>query len=254
MPRMCRARTNWYEPSRSTRLGARQRRAILRSGLAAVGLWWGAAAMAQDAPAPIDASDRSAFAAPEEGGLRRWIVATEAPSEIRADAGPVHKIVGVVERGVVLANFGCSRLASGMWCEVARLTGGQRGFVPADDLAPIAGPDGVVAVGVDDSPRRARRGDFDAADDIACAQEVGETMGTCRAEVARSSGGDATLIANFANGFRRVLHFQHGLFLRGNATMSGVGTDTDWHLDGGVYHVRVDDQRFEVPAGLIVGR
>ena len=44
-----------------------------------------------------------------------------------------------------------------------------------------------------------------------------------------------------------------GEFLRGNATMSGVGTDVEWRLSGGLYNVRVDDQRFELPEALVVG-
>ncbi len=47
--------------------------------------------------------------------------------------------------------------------------------------------------------------------------------------------------------------FSDGDFLRGNATMSGVGTDTDWQLSRGLYHVRVDDQRFEIPEALVTG-
>jgi hypothetical protein len=36
--------------------------------------------------------------------------------------------------------------------------------------------------------------------------------------------------------------------------MSGVGTDTDWSLAAGMYSIRVDDQRFELPEALVVGR
>jgi hypothetical protein len=36
--------------------------------------------------------------------------------------------------------------------------------------------------------------------------------------------------------------------------MSGVGTDTDWSMAAGVFIIRVDDQRFELPEALVFGR
>ncbi len=57
----------------------------------------------------------------------------------------------------------------------------------------------------------------------------------------------------FANGFRRDLTFAQGMFIRGNATMSGVGTDTDWILEDGTHIIRVDDQRYLLPDALLVG-
>lgn len=70
--------------------------------------------------------------------------------------------------------------------------------------------------------------------------------------VARSDG-RATVAVTFPNGFVRLLIFEGGAFIRGNATMSGVGRDTDWHVAAGVHHIRVDDQRFEIPVGFVLG-
>ncbi|NNF92456.1 MAG: hypothetical protein HKM96_13790, partial [Boseongicola sp.] len=61
------------------------------------------------------------------------------------------------------------------------------------------------------------------------------------------------VVVTFPNGFARTLTFDGGDFVRGNATMSGVGTDTDWRLSDGTYFVRVDDQRYELPAALVFG-
>lgn len=99
---------------------------------------------------------------------------------------------------------------------------------------------------------RARSGSFDARGEIGCAQEVGQSLGTCSTAVARVAG-SAAVVVTFTNGFARTLLFSDGEFLRGNATMSGVGTDMDWRLSRGVYHVRVDDQRFEIPYALVIG-
>lgn len=101
--------------------------------------------------------------------------------------------------------------------------------------------------------QRAKAGDFDATGEIRCAQEVGQALGSCEVEVARAEGRAAAVVVTFSNGFARVLTFADGAFLRGNATMSGVGTDTDWRLSGKIIHVRVDDQRFELPETLVFG-
>lgn len=97
----------------------------------------------------------------------------------------------------------------------------------------------------------ARSGNFDAMGEVRCAQEVGQSLGVCSTAVARD-GKSAAVVVTFTNGFVRTLTFSDGEFLRGNATMSGAGTDTDWQLFGGLYHVRVDDQRFEIPEALVI--
>lgn len=103
-----------------------------------------------------------------------------------------------------------------------------------------------------DAVDRAKSGQFVASGDVACAQNPGEALGTCSAEVARDDD-DAAVVITFRNGFVRILMFEDSAFLRGNTTMSGVGTDTEWELAEGIHHIRVDDQRFEIPETLVVG-
>jgi hypothetical protein len=86
---------------------------------------------------------------------------------------------------------------------------------------------------------------------VPCSQERGQELGICEVVVTRGSGGDATIMATFANGFSRTLTFIHGEFVFANSTMSGVGNDIDWHLDDGIHVLRVDDQRFLLPDALI---
>ncbi len=126
-------------------------------------------------------------------------------------------------------------------------------FVPGQVLVFIAALwAGEAGADVSTVLQRAKSGAFVGAGDVRCAQEVGQSLGLCRAKVARD-GGSAAVVVKFPNGFARTLTFSDREFLRGNATMSGVGTDTDWHLTDGTYHVRVDDQRFEIPEALISG-
>ncbi len=98
--------------------------------------------------------------------------------------------------------------------------------------------------------KRAKAGEVDATAEISCAQEVGQALGFCTAKVTRDGEGVAVIVT-FRNGFSRILTFEAGAFLRGNTTMSGVGTDTEWTLEDGMYRIRVDDQRFDIPETLI---
>lgn len=109
---------------------------------------------------------------------------------------------------------------------------------------------GIVVGDTMAATTRAKSGDFDRRGAVGCAQEVGQPLGTCTAAVARAENA-AAVVVTFPNGFSRILTFADGDFLRANATMSGVGTDTDWSLSGGIYRIRVDDQRFELAEALV---
>lgn len=189
---------------------------------------------------------------PREGGVRRWQVAV-AEAGIFAAPGDAAERVTTLSEGAVLQNRGCADNAGQVWCQVRSLRGNVTGFALAALLRPAKGPDGVVAMGMDDSRARAGKRDFDAEAVIPCAQEQGQALGKCSAAAARGVGGDATVVVTFHNGFARKLYFLHGEFVKASATMSGVGTDMDWRLENDVHHVRVDDQRFELPDRLVFG-
>jgi hypothetical protein len=103
-----------------------------------------------------------------------------------------------------------------------------------------------------EASRRAKSGAFDAEAEVGCAQSLGQALGRCHAGVARVDSAAAVRV-RFGNGFARVLVFEAGAFRRGDATMSGSGTDTDWTLFDGQYRIRVDDQRYVLPAPLVTG-
>ena len=194
--------------------------------------------------------------APAEGGPRRWKVVGEA-LELRRAPGDDAPVVATLPEATVVAHLGCAAdgtSSAAVWCRVRPLRDGPAGFARAERLEPARGPDGMVATGLDGSMRRARRGDADARTEARCAQERGQALGTCEVAVARDVGGDATVVATFPNGFRRLLRFEHGVFVAADATMSGTGRDTDWALEGGVHRLRVDDQRFELDEAFVLGR
>ena len=104
----------------------------------------------------------------------------------------------------------------------------------------------------DNLRRRARKRDFDDHGEVQCAQERGQELGLCAASIVRGEGGNAALVVTFKNGFARTLYFVDGNFHSADATMSGVGTDTDLLIENDHQIIRVDDQRYAVPEDLIL--
>jgi len=210
-------------------------------------------AEAQDATTTALSADATYYEAPSDGGVRRWQVLADGQSNIYAKKSVEAAVVGNAPPGAILSNMGCERVALEFWCKVRPIRGRKTGYMPARYLQPAVGPDGVLPMGVDDSEARARKRQYDAKGTIACAQEQGQSLGSCRIGIARSAGGDATAIVTFPNGFSRRLYFRHGMFISANSTMSGAGRDTDWNVTKGLNAIRVDDQRYEIPNDLIYG-
>lgn len=198
--------------------------------------------------------DKSQLARPSDGGVRRWQVSEQQVVELRENPSGASDVVSSAQSGAILANFGCADRSGALWCEVRPLHGGPKGFVPAEHLQPVAGPDGIVAMGPNDTAKRAKRRKFDATGEVPCAQEQGETLAPCPIGLARSTGGDVTAAVTFASGFTRLLFFMHGEFVFAAATMSGAGRDTDWEVRDGVHFIRADDQQFEIPDALLFNK
>ncbi|WP_299470730.1 hypothetical protein [uncultured Roseibium sp.] len=216
--------------------------------IAAVGMIASGPLMADDSGLPPGSQKT-----PKEGGPRRLeVVASKAALHESPSSGS--NLIDTFEQGTVFSNMGCDGPADQIWCEVRPFRGGAKGYVRSKVLQAARGPDGNVPMGEDTSKGRAGKRDFDAKGTIACAQERGQALGSCSAAVARDTGGDATIVVTFANGFERKLYFVHGEFVRASATMSGVGRDIDWRLQEGIHMLRVDDQRFELPDAFVFQR
>lgn len=192
-------------------------------------------------------------AAPEAGGPRRWQVAHPDGAALRDRPASDARAVETVADRAILSNLGCEQAAGEIWCEAQLLGSRTRGYVLADHLRPARGPDGTVPMGVDDSAPRARKGDFDAKGKGRCAQIRSDPLGPCEFGAARGGGGDAAVVFTFSNGFERTLFFSHGTLIRANPTMSGIGRDIDWRIEGQNFTLRVEDQRFELPTAAVLG-
>ncbi|MEL6647582.1 MAG: hypothetical protein AAFQ05_07735 [Pseudomonadota bacterium] len=211
---------------------------VLTAGL------WGAASLAQS-----DDQDPLLLSA-TDGGYRYFEV-TDNGVQLRDAPSPQARKNRPLEKGKRFVNLGCSHHSDALWCEGRAIDGNERGFLPATSVQPAMAADGTFPKGPDDSRNRAKRKDFDYDSQIKCAQNAGDALGTCRIQLASAGAGDATALVTFPNSFSRELYFTNGAFRRANTTMSGVGTDTEWMLEDEVFFVRVDDQRFEIPAQFI---
>ncbi|MEM7694535.1 MAG: hypothetical protein AAF318_08785 [Pseudomonadota bacterium] len=199
------------------------------------------------ATAPVVAE---AACPPLDEAPRRWVVQGDG-TKIHMQPNP--RLAGrFAPPGSFLETMACVNDATHPW-KVRPFGGGLPGYVSEASIRPARGMDGKIPLGPDRTRARVRRGDFDATATIPCAQNPGEALGTCTARAARGAAGDARVAVTFANGFSRELSFVNGAFIRANATMSGVGTDTAWSLEGDTFVVRVDDQQYRVPTALVLG-
>ncbi|MCG8692991.1 MAG: hypothetical protein MI806_17455, partial [Minwuiales bacterium] len=98
-----------------------------------------------------DAGAEASFAAPEDGGPRRWQVSARDGIEMQASPAPDARAIAKLADGAILANLGCAPAGGRVWCKVRPLRGRARGYVMADFLGPARGPDGTVPMGADDS-------------------------------------------------------------------------------------------------------
>jgi len=196
----------------------------------------------------------TAYTGPESGGPRRWQV--RAGSGLRMHDAPSVSapVIATLADGSILSNLGCETAESRTWCDVQPFRGGARGYVAAEYLVPAPGAQGsATPMGEDDSALRAGQGAFDATGIVPCAQSRGQPMGQCQLGVARSGGGDATVVVTRPDGTQRVLFFTHGDFTGTDASEAGAGFDTDWRKESDLHLIRIDDERYEIPDAVIFG-
>lgn len=102
---------------------------------------------------------------------------------------------------MVLHNLRCELINDRVWCHIESLHTGMKADTLSEFFAPAVGPDDTVPMGPDKSSRQVRKGKFDAANNVSCAQVQGQSMQKCTARIARSGGGEANVVVMFSNGF-----------------------------------------------------
>ena len=162
----------------------------------------------------------------------------------RSDALPLHDapeaaapVVTTAWLGQVLRNAGCD----GAWCEVEALDGSARGWAERQHLEEA------------DSALRSGQDVFDATGVMPCAKGAGAPMGQCVMGVARDGGGSATVVVRRGDGLERALFFRDGAFFSTDSSQAGGGFDTSATHDNGLFQIRIDDERYEIPDAVVFG-
>jgi hypothetical protein len=78
-------------------------------------------------------------------------------------------------------------------------------------------------------------------------------MGPCIMGVARDGGGSATIKVTRGDGLQRALFFRDGTFLSIDASQAGGGFDTKATRENGLFRIRIDDERHEIPDAVVFG-
>jgi hypothetical protein len=200
-------------------------------------------AFAADVPAP-----------PEDGGPRSWRVAKPAGSvHLREQASAGSRSLARLSPGTLLDNLGCKAVGHEAWCDVQKLGGGPRGWIPAKALTPAVSPDGSVATGPDDSALRAGEGSFDASGIVPCARHAGQPMGQCRFGVARAGGGYATVVVTHPDGRTRAIFFRMGIPVGADTSQADGYPKFTASKEADLNLVRVGAERYEIPEAVVLG-
>jgi len=190
-------------------------------------------------------------AAPDDGGPRNWEVTRQL--SLREEPSTRAKIIASHAPGTILDNLGCRSAEGRVWCDVQKLGGGPRGFVPVEFLKPAVAPHGSVATGPDDSALRAGQGKFDATGKIPCAQHKGQPMGQCEFGVARAGGGYATVVIKKPDGRSRLIFFRMGKPIGADTSEADSSGKFSAAREGDLNLIRVGDERYEIPDAVILG-
>ena len=192
--------------------------------------------------------------APEDGGPRVWQVhGVSSGLNFREGPSLSTSVLRRLTAGTILQNLGCQPAEEGIWCYVQALSGGPVGYVAAEFLKPAVGPDGSVPMGEDQSSYRAGQGDFDASGSIPCAQFSGQPMRECPFEVARDSGGYATVVVTKPDGVERAVFFSLGLATGADTSEADGYPEFSSGKEGDLHFIRIGDERYEIPDAVVLG-
>ncbi len=99
---------------------------------------------------------------------------------------------------------------------------------------------------------RAGQGQFDARGDIPCS-EGGSRMRQCAFEVARESGGSATVKVSLPSGKTRFIFFEKGRAI--SADLSQADGDMTFRASkrGDVFKVQAGKEHYEIPEAVVFG-
>ncbi len=209
--------------------------------------------MSQALAAPVVGAEKAPAASPEDGGPRYWqVVELSGGLNLREQPTSRALVLTRFTSGRVLDNLGCLWAEGRIWCNVQELGGVPRGYVAADYLKPAVAPDGTVATGADTSAARAGQGRFDATGMLSCALLPSQPIGHCGFGVARSGGGDTTVLLKKPDSRTRAIFFRFGNPVGADTSKADPGQFSATR-QGAMNFIRVGNERYEIPDAVVLG-
>jgi hypothetical protein len=173
-----------------------------------------------------------------------------APSDLLD--GPGGGRIATLPAATVLVNLGCAATGGEDWCRVQPVNTGRPGVMRAADLVPAAGRDGIVALGPDPTPARARDGAADLFGVLPCLAPPDSAPSGCVFRTAVDGGGWATLVVTMTDGRTRSLSFALGRpVVPAPATATGPAPVFSASVRDGLLVLRVGPDTVVVPKAAI---
>lgn len=187
------------------------------------------------------------FADSLAGGPDWWAVSgvTSGALNIRSGPGTRYAAVGKAQNGEVMQNLGCRMSGQTRWCRVRVDGSGVQGWAAGTFLAETAAPQAATV------PAGGPKGEgaaFDATGEISCAPAAGQDMRPCPFGVVRSGPGNAGVWIALGGGAERQI-----LFEGGKPVATNVAAALEYDDAGGVFLVRIGDERYDIPEAVVNG-
>ena len=111
----------------------------------------------------------------------------------------------------------------------------------------------VPAAKAENATQRAGMGRFNATGKVPCAQQKGQPMGTCDFGVARDPGGSATVVITRPDGRKRAIFFEKGKPIGADVSQADGNKAFSAKKESDLHHIRVGDERYEIPDAVVFG-
>lgn len=182
------------------------------------------------------------------GGPDYWMVsglANGGALNLRAGPATRYEIVGVLRNGNVLRNQGCRLTGQERWCRIRAAGSGVMGWVAGRYLVETGAP---RAPAVPENGPVGNGTPFDATGSVPCATAPDQPMQQCPFGVIRSGPGNAGVWIALGDGSERQILFEGGV-----PVATGPAGALSFDAADGLFKVRVDTERYEIPEAVVNG-
>jgi hypothetical protein len=95
--------------------------------------------------------------------------------------------------------------------------------------------------------------EFNATGNLPCSRNRGQPMGSCRFGVVREGNGNGWITVFWPDGGNRVIFFEDNTPMRYDEAQADGGARMTVGHEGGLYHVRIGNMRFEIIEAIMAG-